>query len=245
MALWLGAVPVAIGSNADDRGSTSDQAVQHEFDIARPEIVRLNRLLNAELVRALAGSTSHPSPAMQRVIEESSNSHLALGDTSVPLHQRLIERQRLEVIASFKWAAASIGHCDVKGFDPADLLDDRSRLRIKSVSRCHQRSLDRDQLEIHKLKVANEASVLELKLPSAFQERMLAQARRSMARQDAEIASTYAHRRAFWEATDNLVKFFDTHSAHLAANQIVMDDESDRLAAQDLLSRFIETAKEQ
>jgi hypothetical protein len=66
-----------------------------------------------------------------------------------------------------------------------------------------------------------------------------------MAQQDAEIASTYAHRRAFWEATDNLVKFFDTHPAHLAADQIVMDDESDRLAAQDLLSRFIETAKEQ
>ena len=43
----------------------------------------------------------------------------------------------------------------------------------------------------------------------------------------------------------NLVEFFDTHAAHLAANQIVMEDDSDRLAAQDLLSRFIETAKQQ
>ncbi len=243
--LCLLAVRAANGSSADARGPAADQAVQHEFDIARPEIVRLNRLLNAELVRALAGSTSEPSSAMKRVMEQSSNSHIALGDTGIPLHRRLIQRQRLEVIANFKWAAGSIGHCDVKGFDPADLLDDRSRLRIKSVSRCHQRSLDHDQLEIHKLKAASEASVLELKLPPAFQERMLAQARRNMVRQDAEIASTYAHRRAFWEATDNLVNFFDTHPAHLAANQIIMDDDSDRLAAQDLLSRFIETAKQQ
>jgi hypothetical protein len=235
----------ADSSNAEDRGPMSEQAVQHEFDIARPEIVRLNQLLNAELIRALGGSASAPSPAMQRVIEESSNSHLALGDTRVPLHERLIERQRLEVIAGFKWIAATIGHCDEKGFGPADLLDDRSRLRIKSVSRCHRRSLDRDQLEIHRLNLSNEASVLELKLPPAFQDRMLIEARRNMARQDAEIASTYAHRRAFWEATDNLVEFFDTHPAHLAANQIVMEDESDRLAAQDLLSRFIETAKQQ
>jgi len=245
MALWLGAVPVAIGSTADDRGPSTDQAVQHEFDMARPEIVRLNQLLNAEIIRALAGSASAPSPAMKRVIEASSNSHLALDDTSVPLRQRLIERQRLEVIAGFKWAAATIGHCDEKGFGPADLLDDRSRLRIKSVSRCHQRSLDRDQLEIHPLNEANEASVLKLKLPPAFRERMLAEARRNVELQDAEIASTYAHRRAFWEATDNLVEFFDTHPAHLAANRIVMEDESDGSAAQDLLSRFIETAKQQ
>jgi hypothetical protein len=113
------------------------------------------------------------------------------------------------------------------------------------VSRCHQRSLDRDQAAIHQLNLVNEASVLELKLPATFQERMLVEARRNMARQDAEIASTYAHRRAFWEATDNLVEFFDTHAAHLAANQIVMEDDSDRSAAQDLLSRFIETAKQQ
>jgi len=245
MALGLGALSASLGSNADDRGPLADQAVQHEFDIARPEIVRLNQLLNAELVHALAGSASAPSPAMRRVIEQSSNSHLALGDTRVPLHERLIERQRLEVIAGFKWIAATIGHCDEKGFGPADLLDDRSRLRIKSVSRCHQRSLDRDQAAIHQLNLVNEASVLELKLPPAFQERMLIEARRNMARQDAEIASTYAHRRAFWEATDNLVEFFDTHAAHLAANQIVMEDDSDRLAAQDLLSRFIETAKQQ
>lgn len=245
MALSAGAVLAAPGSSADDRGSASDQAVQHEFDMARPEIVRLNQLLNAELVRALAGSRVTPSAAMQRVMEESSHSHLALGDTSVPLHRRLIERQRLEVIAGFKWVAATVGHCDESGFGPADLLDDRSRLRIKSVSRCHQSSLDRDQLDIHQLNAANEASVVELKLPPAFQKRMLTEARRNMERQDAEIASTYAHRRAFWEATDKLVEFFDTHPAHLAANQIVMEDESDGLAAQDLLTRFIETAKQQ
>jgi hypothetical protein len=95
------------------------------------------------------------------------------------------------------------------------------------------------------LKVANEASVVELKLPPAFQKRMLAQARQSTERQDAEIASTYAHRRAFWRATDNLVEFFDMHPAHLAANQIVMDHDADSGAAQDLLSQFVETAKQQ
>jgi len=245
MTLSADAVPAAAGSSADDRGPESDQAVQHEFDMARPEIVRLNQLLNAELVRALAGWTGAPSAAMQRVMEESSHSHLALGDTTVPLHRRLIERQRLEVIAGFKWLTATVGHCDENGFGPADLLDDRSRSRIKSVSRCHQSSLDRDQLDIHQLSAANEASVIELKLPPAFQKRMLREARRNMERQDAEIASTYAHRRAFWEATDDLVKFFDTHPAHLAANRIVMDDGSDGLAAEYLLARFIETSKQQ
>jgi len=238
-----GAIAAARGSNTGS--ATSDEAVQHEFDIARPEIIRLNRLLNAELVRALASSDPAPSLAMQQVIEESANSHIALSDTSVPLHLRLIERQRLEMIAGFKWAAATIGHCDEKAFNPVDLLEVQSRLRINAVSRCHQRYLDRGELQLHELKVANEASVVELKLPPAFQKRMLAQARQSTERQDAEIASTYAHRRAFWRATDNLVEFFDMHPAHLAANQIVMDHDADSGAAQDLLSQFVETAKQQ
>jgi hypothetical protein len=149
------------------------------------------------------------------------------------------------MIADFKWAAATIGRCDEKAFNPVDLLEVQSRLRINAVSRCHQRYLDRGELQLHELKVANEASVLELKLPPAFQKRMIAQARQSTERQDAEIASTYAHRRAFWRATDNLVEFFDMHPAHLAADQIVMDNDADRLAAQDLLSQFVETAKQQ
>jgi hypothetical protein len=243
LAVWLAGIAVATGSGSEN--TASDQAVQREFDIARPEIIRLNRLLNAELMRALAGSDAAPSPAMKQVIEESANSHIALGDTSVPLHRRLIERQRLEVIAGFKWAATTIGHCDEKAFNPADLLEVQSRLRINSVSRCHQRYLDRGELQLHELKVANEASVLELRLPPTFQKRMLAQARQSTERQDAEIASTYAHRRAFWRATDNLVEFFDMHSAHLAANQIIMDNDADSMAAQDLLSQFVQTAKQQ
>src|ERR1700733_2604419 len=243
LAVWLGGIAVALGSNSGS--PVSDRAVQHEFDIARPEIIRLNRLLNAELVRALASSDPAPSPAMKQVIEESANSHIALSDTGVPLHLRLIERQRLEMIAGFKWAAATIGHCDEKAFNPGDLLEVQSRLRINAVSRCHQRYLDRGELQLHELTVANEATVLELKLPPAFQRRMLAQARQSTERQDAEIASTYAHRRAFWRATDNLVEFFDMHPAHLAANQIVMDNDADSGVAQDLLSRFVETAKQQ
>jgi hypothetical protein len=242
-ALWLGVFTFALGPNG--RGAIADHSVQHEFDVARPEIIRLNRLLNDELVRALANSDAAPSPAMKQLIEESANSHIALSDTSVPLHLRLIERQRLEVIAGFKWAAATIGHCDEKAFNPGDLLEVQSRLRINSVSRCHQRYLDRGELQLHELKVANEASVLELKLPPAFQKRMLAQARQSTARQDSEIASTYAQRRAFWRATDDLVEFFDMHPAHLAANQIVMDNDGDKGAAQDLLSQFVATAKQQ
>jgi hypothetical protein len=182
---------------------------------------------------------------MKQVMEDSAASHIALGDERVPLHRRLIERQRLEVIAGFKWAAATIGRCDEKSFNPADLLDVQSRLRINSVSRCHQRYLDRGELQLHELTAANEASVLELKLPPAFQKRMLAEARRSTERQDAEIASTYAQRRAFWRATDNLVEFFDMHPAHLTANRIVMDNDADSVAAEDLLSRFVETAKQQ
>jgi hypothetical protein len=244
-AIWLVGIAFAFGANADERGASSDQAVQHEFDIARPEIRRLNRLLNDELVRALAASDATPSPAMKQVIEESATSRVALGDTRVPLHRRLIERQRLEVIAGFKWAAATIGRCDEKAFNPVDLLDIQSRLRINSVSRCHQRYLDRGELQLHELTAANEASVLELKLPPAFQKRLLAEARQSTERQDAEIASTYAQRRAFWRATDNLVEFFDMHPAHLTANRIVMDNDADSGAAQDLLSQFVETAKQQ
>jgi hypothetical protein len=242
MAVCLGGIAAAPASNGE---ATSDRAVQREFDRARPEIVRLNRLLNAELVRALATSDPTPSPAMREVIEQAANSRIALSDTHVALHLRLIERQRREVIAGFKWAAATVGHCDEKSFDPADLLDVQSRLRINSVSRCHQRYLDRGELQLHELKVANESSVLELKLPPAFQQSLLAQARQSTERQDAEIAATYAHRRAFWRATDDLVEFFDMHPAHLAADRIVMDNDADSGTAQDLLSRFVATANQQ
>jgi hypothetical protein len=242
-AIALGCIAAVLGAAA--RSATADQGVQHEFDIARPEIIRLNRLLNDELVRALAAADAAPSAAMRQVIEDSANSHIALSDTRIALHLRLIERQRLQVIASFKWAAATIGHCDEKAFNPGDLLEVESRVRINAVSRCHQRYLDKSELRLHELKVANEASVLELKLPAAFQKRLLTQARQSTERQDAAIASTYAQRRAFWRATDNLVEFFDMHPAHLAANQIVMDNTADSAAAEDLLSRFVETAAQQ
>jgi hypothetical protein len=69
---------------------------------------------------------------------------------------------------------------------------------------------------------------------------MLAEARASTLRQDADLASEYAHIRHVWQANVEFLMYLDEHAAHAryVNNQLLFDDPAEAEAMQVLLRRL-------
>jgi hypothetical protein len=93
---------------------------------------------------------------------------------------------------------------------------------------------------LHKILRGYAANVVQLKLPPFTQEKMLAEARAYALKQDADLASSYAHPRQVWQANVDFLTYLDEHAAHAhyANNQILFDDPAEAQATQDLLTRL-------
>ena len=222
--------------------SAAQASVDREFALAAREIDRLNVLLQAELARVMSGSAEAPSPEIAKLMSTGA-AKPALGDTSVPLHLRLIERKRLELAAAVNWARGSAGHCGDPQFGPPQLVDPEFREHVHAVLKCRRAELDRYQTGMHKLNKDREASVPALKLPVPVQERMSAQAREATRQQDASLEPVYRNRRAIFDAIDNLFTFMDSHPAQFLNNRIQFENDADRFPAQALIDRFTEAAR--
>ncbi len=238
-ALAAGSAPAA--EPAADAGA-AQESVDREFALAAPEIDRLNALLQAELARIMSGSAESPPPEIAKLMS-AGGAKPALGDTSVPLHLRLIERKRRELAAAVNWARATSGHCGDPQFGPPQLVDPEFREHMHAVLKCRRTELDRYQAGMHKLNTDREASVQALKLPAAVQEKMSAQAREATRQQDAALGPIYRNRRATFDAIDNLITFMDSHPAQFLNNRIQFENDADRFPAQALIDRFTEAAR--
>jgi hypothetical protein len=93
---------------------------------------------------------------------------------------------------------------------------------------------------MHKLNKEHETSVLALHLPQSTQDRALAEARASTARQDADLESDYAKRRRHLRLSEDYLMFIDSHAAriHFADGRIVFDDPADFKTSQELGERL-------
>jgi len=220
-----------------------EQSVQREVDKARSEILRMNDLLQDEFSRILSGSDAAPSRDLLELENDASAKRPGLGDTRVPLHLRLIERQRMAVVAAAQWAGSVSGHCDNPDLSPTGLLDTQLRARLKSVVQCHRRELDRWQIGIHRLNKSREATALKLKLPPPDQAELLSEARDHTRADDLNVEADFRGKRALLRSIDDLVKFMETHNARLADNQLLFDTAADGQAAQVLISRFVDAAR--
>jgi hypothetical protein len=122
---------------------------------------------------------------------------------------RFIERERRRFVAAIALAKAETAEdCGNPRPGANQLLDAALRAKVLAVLRCHQRQLDRTQSGMHKLNQDYESTLLELKLPSFTHERMLAEARASTLRQDADLASEYAHIRHVWQANVDFLMYW-------------------------------------
>jgi hypothetical protein len=239
---FLGVTLFAITPTLNAQQPTGADAVAaREIAMARPELIRLNGLTQNEVMRGLSGS-GEPSPEIELLLRDDGK-HANLGDTSVPLHLRLIERQRATLVGIVKWAK-SIGHCGSADFTPANLADPMFRKSMQTVIVCRRRDLDQLETGLHNYNKTNEASVLELKLPPWTQANMLAEARTHSVNQETALAPILRNRRATLQAMSDLFNFMDAHSneVHFSNNQWMFSSDADLKTAQDLMNKFASAA---
>jgi hypothetical protein len=184
--------------------TAADVVAAREIAMARPELIRLNGLTQNEVMRGLSGFGG-PSPEIEQLLRDDGK-HPNLGDTSVPLHLRLIERQRATLVGIVKWAK-SMGHCGSADFTPANLADAVFRKSMQTVIVCRRRDLNQLEAGLHEYNKTNEASVLELKLPPWTQANMLAEDRTHGVNQNAALAPILRNRRATLQAMSDLFNF--------------------------------------
>jgi hypothetical protein len=104
------------------------------------------------------------------------------------------------------------------------LLDAAVRARVLAALKCHQRQVHRLQSGLH----------------SRSRKRRCWPKRALALKQDADLASSYAHPHQVWQAKVDFLTYLDEHAAHAhyANNQILFDDPAEAQATQDLLTRL-------
>lgn len=159
----------------------------------------------------------------------------------MPLHLRLIERERQEAVAAIGVAKSSVELvCEDASFNhPDQFLDPDIRQRVLNSLRCHRENLKRYQAGQHRLLKMHEASALELQLPPYTENEELMKNRDWTARQDAELEAAYAKQRKGMQATEDFVLFLDAHAAtmHFTAGRLLFDDPADATTAQNLINQ--------
>lgn len=180
---------------------------------------------------------------VQKYIYAENSPPIKISDLHVPLHLRLIERERQEAVAALEVAKYSVElACDAPSLNPDQYLDSNARQRVLKALRCHRENLMRYQAGQHKLLKMHESSALELHLPPYTENAELTKSRDWTSQQDAEVESAYAKERQGEQATENFVLFLDAHAApmHFTAGRLLFDDPADAATAQNLISRVIQ-----
>jgi hypothetical protein len=211
-------------------------AAEREFAMARPELFRLNDLIEQEMSRVL---TNTPEPAQMAQLLPDKRTHVSLSDLNVPLHLRLIERRRETYMAVVAWAR-NTGHCDDPELTPVKLADPAIRKSLRVIISCRQEELDRWQTAIHQINKASEVSLLELKVPPDIQVKMQAEARKHTMDEDATLVPIFQARRAIWNAMADILQFAEAHATELQIqnNQLLFANDADAKEAQQLMNKL-------
>jgi hypothetical protein len=216
-----------------------DRFAESDIHDAEPDIDLLDRILGAELQRLFSGVGGAESEDAAFYLHPAPGQTVNLGDLRIPLTKRYIERERRHMAASIE-LAKTVGnptHCGSSNPTQEQLLDSAIRSKLSAEIKCNQRRLDLMQAGIHKIDKEYEAMVLELRLPAFTQEKVLADARAYMLRQDAEMAAQYANPRKVLKANMDLLTDLDEHAAdaYYADGHIVLGDPAEEKAMESLL----------
>jgi hypothetical protein len=212
---------------ASDLPTTEDQVAEHEFAIAKPELVHMNHVLDVEMKRLTLEAGGAPSPEAEKYLNVSPTKHVDLGDVQIPLHTRFIERQRRSWVNGISFAKASMSeHCDSPDPPPDQLLDATVRAKVLAALKCHQRRLDRYQTGMRQANQQYTAMLVELKLPPHTQQKMLDEAVQSEMSGNVELSHNLAGQRRSLQANLDFISYLDAHAQHAryVNNELVFDD---------------------
>ena len=199
----LGAVPI----HGAQQRTAADDTADREFAIARTEINFIHRVLGAEMQRLMAERKDPQSPDVARLLDSGSTKRPDIGDTHIPLHLRLVERERLNLVAGIELARSSVGYCGKRSTDPSQLVDELARERALKSIRCHRDKLSKYQHGVHEVNKAHELTGLALKLPPFTQEKVLTEDRKATQKQDTDLEVAYALERKRDKPAEDFIKF--------------------------------------
>jgi hypothetical protein len=212
---------------ASELPTTEDKVAEHEFAIAKPELERMNHVLELEMKRITLEASGAPSHEAQKYLNVSRTKQVDLGDVQIPLHTRFIERQRRSWVNGISFAKTSVSeHCGTPDPPPDQLLDATVRAKVLAALRCHQRKLDRYQAGMRQANQQYTAMLLELKLPPLTQKKMLDESVQTEMSGNVEFLHNQAGQRRSLQANIDLISYLDAHAQHAryANHELVFDD---------------------
>jgi hypothetical protein len=246
LAVLIGLVAVcSTGVEAQTHPTTEDSNVAKEQAIANPQVKVIYELRNREMARLLSGQSGRPSTEVLKIVEDTSTTPIDLGDTTIPLHLRLIKLAQLDLvdgIAAAKVAMPSNEMCDIQSGFGEELFENKGRQHALEMIKCSRDGLDRAQAAMHGANKQHESRLAKLNLPPFTRDKWLAQARESTAMQDADVKSTYQHWRTTYQALEDWVRFLNDHakSFHVENSALVFINDADASAARELQLKVAE-----
>jgi hypothetical protein len=205
---------VQVLAAAEARETFEDRFAEQDIRDAAQDIDRMHRILGAELQRLASGAGGSESDEVLPYLQESSGKPMNLGDVRIALSTRYIERERRQMVAAIALFKAEMAEdCGNPSPGANQLLDAAVRAKVLAALKCHQHQLDRLQSGLHKILRGYAANVVQLRLPQFTQEKMLAGARAYALKQEADLASSYAHPRQLWQANVDFLTYLDEHAA--------------------------------
>jgi hypothetical protein len=225
---------VAIGA---EQRTPEDDVADREFAIAAPEILRIRDLLVSERSCWFSGRTEQLSPEVAG-LTNTSVKRPQLRDRRVPLHLRLVERERLMSIQAIQWSEWP--PCESPLFPPDKLLDAHFRDHALLVLQCHREMMNRDQIYWHRLGALEEATLRELELPPFTKERMISEARTKTQQTDISMEQLYKRMMASYQRVEDLVRFVEFHAAtaYVENGRIGFHDAAVQKDFQKMVNRF-------
>lgn len=223
--------------------SLDDYDAQREFDLASSAITKIHSVLENEMKRLMFRQPGPPSPDVQTYVYTENRPPIDISNLHVPLHLRLIERERREAVVSIAVAKSLAARtCDKSSLPlhPDKYLDSDSQQRVMSYLQCQRERLNQAQAAQHKLLEMHEASALKLHLPPYTENQELTRDREATAQQDAETAQAYAGERKNMQATEDLLSLLKAHAAeiHSTDGHLVFDDPAVGSTAQNLINQM-------
>jgi hypothetical protein len=237
---------IPISTHAAARRTTADDTAFAENIKARAEMDFIHKVFEEEMHRLTSNSDAPPSPDVAKLFDTTVK-HPALSDTSVSLHFRLIERERLTFVSGIQMIKASLqGHCGEPTSDLSKFGDPLVRQQELQGIQCLRTRRDLYQRGTHREGLAREKSILELKLPPYTREDMLTRQRAWNSSQDVEIAATYKSYEAADVAVEQLIKFLDSHSQNIRviSDTLIFANEADAATFSDLQKNVAKMQKQ-
>jgi len=244
LCLCVNAIQIATYA-ASPRTPADDDAFSERLK-ANAEMDFIHTIFQEEAQRLTDFPTASPSPEVAKLSDSSSVKRPDLSDTRVPLHLRLVERERLAFVSGIKMIKASLqGHCGEPVADVTKFGDPLVRGQQLQRIQCMRIRRDLFQRGTHNEGLAREETILKLKLPPYTQDEMLLRQRDTNRSQDTELAATFKADEAVDGALEQFVRFLDSHaqSMRMMNGRFMFANEADASTFNDLQNNVLRMGK--